>query len=98
MSYDDEGRNHISGNECRTCGRIGCEGGPSCEYAAERNSDRRLCQKYGHDWDADMDGFVYCQSCGEPHPGNINPAADSLFLQDSRPDLYNPNGSRRGDY
>jgi len=35
MSYDDDGVNHISGNKCMTCGRYGCEGGPSCEMTAE---------------------------------------------------------------
>lgn len=35
MSYDDNGVYHVSEKKCRTCGRIGCEGGRSCEVAAE---------------------------------------------------------------
>jgi hypothetical protein len=32
---DERGVNHISGNKCRTCGRVDCEGGAACELAAE---------------------------------------------------------------
>ena len=39
MSYDDYGVNHISGNRCRTCGRIGCEGGIQCTMIAESRED-----------------------------------------------------------
>ena len=35
LEEDERGINRISGNKCRTCGRIGCEGGPSCDTAAE---------------------------------------------------------------
>jgi hypothetical protein len=38
--YDDGVySNRISGNKCRTCGRIGCEGGAACEMAAEQRAD-----------------------------------------------------------
>jgi len=50
-----------------------------------------------HDWDADMDGFVSCQQCGEPHPDNL-PEGHTHSLQDIRPDLFNPNGTRKADY
>ena len=47
--------NQISGNECRTCGRIGCEGGPQCTAYAESRGDYHLpvmntCMKCP-DWD-----------------------------------------------
>lgn len=32
---DERGVNRMSGKKCRNCGRIGCEGGPSCEIATE---------------------------------------------------------------
>lgn len=34
------GHYHISGNECRNCGRLNCEGGASCEIATELRNGR----------------------------------------------------------
>lgn len=31
--------NQFSGNKCRTCGRIGCEGGIQCLMVAEARDD-----------------------------------------------------------
>lgn len=36
--YEDEGFMTQSGETCRICGRVGCEGGSSCEYEAERRN------------------------------------------------------------
>lgn len=35
MVDDGVWSNQFSGKKCRTCGRIGCEGGASCEAYAE---------------------------------------------------------------
>ena len=35
----------MSDNICRTCGRIGCEGGPSCEMAAEQRHNVEASEK-----------------------------------------------------
>lgn len=37
---EEQGINRMSGNKCRDCGRLGCEGGTSCEIAAEQRADR----------------------------------------------------------
>ena len=34
MTEDSIFNNRVSGNRCRFCGKVGCEGGPSC-----RNED-----------------------------------------------------------
>ena len=40
LGYDDGVySNRISSNRCRNCGRIGCEGGASCEMYAEMRDD-----------------------------------------------------------
>jgi len=36
---DERGINRISGNRCRICGRIGCEGGAACTVAAESRAE-----------------------------------------------------------
>jgi len=62
MSYDNDGYYHVSEERCRTCGRIGCEGGASCEAAAERRADDAL----------------YCVLCGAyiyGHGNNPDPLA-----------------------
>lgn len=54
----------------------------------------RECQ---HDWEADIEGYVFCKECGEPHPNNV-PEWNTDSLQNSRPDLFNANGTRKVDY
>lgn len=51
-----------------------------------------------HDWDADEDGWVFCKKCGVDHPDNKKELEDNASLQDGRPDLFQDNGVRRGDY
>ena len=32
---DEQGVNRMSDQKCRSCGRLGCEGGVTCEIATE---------------------------------------------------------------
>ena len=86
----------------KSCEECGCECA-GCVRGAE-TGDYSGCELNGkpecpceHDWDADIDGMVFCQICGAQHPNNV-PEWNTDSLQDKRPDLFDSRGCRRADY